>query len=80
MAKQTDPDLSRLADGEELFEPIEDERGRLRLDRRLTPEEAAAQDEANRAAWLQDRRARFGGSSTTTEGGDASTETGSGKQ
>jgi hypothetical protein len=45
---------------EQLFEPTEDERGRLRLDRRLTPQEAAEQDDENRALYEANRAARFG--------------------
>ena len=59
--KSEQTEQSRLAEGEELFEPTEDELGRLRLDRRLTPEEAAAQDEANRKVFLEERAQRFQG-------------------
>jgi hypothetical protein len=36
-----------MAEKREVFEQVEDEHGRTRLDRRLTPEEAAAQDACN---------------------------------
>jgi hypothetical protein len=45
---------------EQVFEPVEDERGRLRLDRRLTPEEASAQDAEHRDLYERNRAARFG--------------------
>ncbi len=45
---------------EQVFEPVEDERGRLRLDRRLTPEEAAAQDAEHREMYERNLAARFG--------------------
>lgn len=45
---------------EQVFEPVEDERGRVRLDRRLTPEEAAAQDAEHRALYEANQAARFG--------------------
>jgi hypothetical protein len=44
---------------EPTFEQAPDATGRTRLDRRLTPEEAAAQDEANRRAYLAARARRF---------------------
>jgi hypothetical protein len=48
------------AAAEEVFEPIADERGRLRLDRRLTPKEAVEQDAEHRAIYERNRAARFG--------------------
>ena len=44
----------------EVFEPTEDERGRLRLDRRLTPQEAIEQDAEHRKIYEANRAARFG--------------------
>jgi len=41
------------------FEQHHDERGRLRLDRPFTPEEAAAQDTAHREAYSVERLSRF---------------------
>jgi hypothetical protein len=54
------PTKEEKAVTEEFFEPTADERGRLRLDRRLTPEEAAAQDAEHRALYEENRAARFG--------------------
>ncbi len=48
------------AAAEEVFEPTEDGRGRLRLDRRVTPQEAVEQDAEHRALYEENRAARFG--------------------
>lgn len=48
--KQTEP---------EVFEQVEDEQGRIRLDRQLTGEEAAAQDEENRRRLEENRKLTF---------------------
>ena len=52
MAKQSNQD-------EQTFEQHHDERGRLRLDRPFTPEEAAAQDAAHREEYTAERLSRF---------------------
>ncbi len=44
---------------QEVFEQAPDERGRLRLDRPFTAEEAQAQDEAHQAAYVENRQRRF---------------------
>jgi hypothetical protein len=44
---------------EEVFEQVEDERGRMRTDRPFTASEAQAIDEANRQAFLEARANRF---------------------
>lgn len=44
---------------QEVFEQAPDERGRPRLDRPFTAEEARAQDEAPQAAYVENRRQRF---------------------
>jgi len=41
------------------FEQHHDERGRLRMDRPYTPEEAAAQDAARREQYAAERLSRF---------------------
>jgi hypothetical protein len=48
-------------DEPEVYEQAEDDRGRTRLDRRLTTAEARAQDEENRERYLEGRRRRFEG-------------------
>ena len=50
--------MNELA-SEEVFQQTEDEAGRTRLDRPLTPEEAAAQDAANRERLEKGRTGRF---------------------
>jgi hypothetical protein len=45
----------------EVFEQTSDEVGRLRLDRPLTAEEAASQDEEHRKRYLANRARRFFG-------------------
>jgi len=47
------------ADEPQTFEQHHDERGRLRMDRPLTPEEAAAQDAAHREQYTAERLSRF---------------------
>ena len=47
------------ADEPQSFEQHHDERGRLRLDRPFTPEEAAAQDTAHREAYSVEWLSRF---------------------
>jgi len=42
-----------------VFEQTHDERGRLRMDRPFTPEEAAAQDAAHREQYTVERLSRF---------------------
>jgi hypothetical protein len=44
---------------EQTFEQKRDERGRIRLDRRLTPQEAAEQDQEHRERYLAQRLRRF---------------------
>ncbi len=44
---------------EQVYEQAPDPRGRIRLDRPATPQEAQAQDEANRAAYEAERASRF---------------------
>jgi hypothetical protein len=58
--KQNEQEPQERQGEPEVFEPVEDERGRLRLDRRLTPAEAAAQDAEHREMFEQNRRERFG--------------------
>jgi hypothetical protein len=43
----------------EIFEPTPDPAGRVRLDRPLTPTEAAAQDAENLEQLVENRRKRF---------------------
>jgi hypothetical protein len=45
----------------EVYEQVEDEHGRTRLDRPLTAEEARAQDERHRAILVENIRKRFDG-------------------
>ncbi len=45
----------------EVFAQEADGRGRIRLDRRFTGAEAAAQDRANRERYLEERAKRFEG-------------------
>ena len=52
--------MARKEKDEQVFEPVEDERGRVRLDRRLTPPEAAAQDAEHREMYERNRATRFG--------------------
>jgi hypothetical protein len=44
----------------ELFEQVEDEHGRTRLDRPFTAEEARVQDEQNMTRYFAERATRFG--------------------
>lgn len=55
-----------MAETREIFEQVEDEQGRTRLDRPFTPEEAKEQDERNRAK-LGYRTGRFDAFMTGTE-------------
>ena len=55
MAKQQQQEEPRV------YEQTEDERGRTRLDRPFTAEEAAAQDAAHRERYREERAKRFGG-------------------
>ena len=48
-----------MAEQREIYELREDEMGRTRLDRPFTPEEAAAQDAANRERLEAGRTGRF---------------------
>ncbi len=50
-------------DDRRVFEQIREASGATRLDRRLTPEEAAAQDTAHRDVFVRQRRRRFGNDS-----------------
>ena len=43
----------------EVFRQAPDPTGRIRLDRRFTPEEAAEQDERHRQMYLEGQRQRF---------------------
>ena len=52
---------AQTTEAEQVLEQSEDERGRVRLDRRLTAEEVAAEDEERRRAFLEERALRFVG-------------------
>jgi len=51
--------MAKSNQDEQPFEQHPDERGRLRLDRPFTPEEAAAQDAAHREQYTVERLSRF---------------------
>jgi hypothetical protein len=51
--------MPKKQDQEQTFEPVHDERGGLRLDRPLTPQEALALDEQRQREYVAQREARF---------------------
>ena len=55
------PKANRNNDEPQVFEQTADGRGRIRLDRPLTSEEAAEQDRQNRERHAEERRKRFAG-------------------
>ncbi len=63
-----DETKSEAPKSSEAHTPYHDERGALRLDRPLTPQEAQAVDEERRAEYEAMRRRRFAGATTTEEG------------
>jgi hypothetical protein len=58
LAKNKKPEAHEFEPGQ-AFEQELDPHGRQRLDRPLTPAEAAEQDAANRERYLNERRKRF---------------------
>ena len=54
-----EPQADEPQAGEQTFEQHHDERGRLRMDRPYTPEEAAAQDAERREQYTAERLSRF---------------------